>query len=259
MFNLSSIKKGLVPALRSILLKCSAALFTGFLICFTGESESIMDLIHLPGFEVALIVSSIIALIAIEHVSYSTKLLHRRHPTYDQEQKKIRYQVLHCLIAPFLLIFTLASIYYACHGIFILNTMWLTNHGWQIFIMLLLLNVSHNLRGILKNEKVAPIPPTVIGPTLAPYILYANHQDRVNHVYRNDGSCNCDFRSLKDLFKDLDPNAYMLNPFNCIIRWDNINKAFDLPNGKVRVELISPAGLSAVVSRRQRRFYLGYF
>jgi hypothetical protein len=243
----------------TIISKLVMALMTGYIICTGGEFQSFRELARLPGFMVAFFTSVGIAVFAIEQVYYSTRWLHRRLPTYDADHLKIRWQIIFCFVAPFITIFVLASGYYAYHGYFILDTMWPTSHAWQIFFMLLALNL---LYAIPRSRTVSPAPELALSLVLppVPLVTYVKNDKGVNTIHFNEGAEKCEIGlSLHSIFKTLDPNLYILNPKDSIIRCDNIIKAYDSGVGRLRIELISPAGTIALVARRQKKAYIGYF
>ena len=239
---------------RSIL-----ALLAGHFISISGESQPFSELFNLPGYWPALLSSIVIALIAIEQTNYATIRLHQRFPTYDKEFLKIKRQLIFCLILPFVTIFTLALMYYAYHDYFILDTMWVTNHGFQIFGMLLVLNVLFSFTQIKEVSGVTKLEPLPIYESSEKQIVYVTHKDGINQGYDENGMLILITRSLRDQYKLFNKRLYILNPQNSIIRLNNILVAYDIPGGKTRVELITPAGARVDVSGRQRKFYLGYF
>ena len=160
---------------RSIL-----ALLAGHFISISGESQPFSELFNLPGYWPALVSSVVIALIAIEQTNYATIKLHQRFPTYDKEFLKIKRQLIFCLILPFATIFTLALVYYAYHDYFILDTMWVTNYGFQIFGMLLILNVLFGVTQINKVSDVPSVKPIPIHESSEKDIVYVTHKDGIN-------------------------------------------------------------------------------
>jgi hypothetical protein len=236
--------------------KLVMALMSAYIICTGGEFQSFRELVKLRGFLAAFFTSAGIAILAIEQVFYSTRWLHRRFPTYDSDHVKVRWQIIICFMAPFITVFVLASAYYAYHGYFILDTMWPTSHAWQIFFMLLVLNLLYAI-----PRAISPAP-TLGESLLLPVVLvvvYVQNDKGVNTFYFNDGTEKYEVvLSLYAIFKTLDPKLYILNPKDSIIRRDNIIKAHDSGVGRLRIELISPAGTFALVARRQEKAYAAY-
>jgi len=249
------------------------ALVAGYLISTVGETQSSTELVKLPGFIPAFFTSIGIAIIAVEQVSYSTVLVHRRFHWYDSTITKVSWQIALCFAMPFLTIFLLASGYYAYHGFFILDTEWTTMYGWQIFFMLLALNLVFTMAQIpFKSFTGNPIPnltsyeiPTVI-PELQPVVITSHrliafviHYNGNNKVYYMDGGHIMDPRSLKDLFKLLDPDLYRINPKKSIIRLDNIHKITENADGSLKIELITPEKMVTEVCKTHKNAYLGYY
>lgn len=243
----------------SFFLRSILALLAGHFISINGESQPFKELFKLPGYWPALLCSIIIAMVAIEQVNYSTIKLHKRLPVYDKEFVKLKRQIVFCLILPFMTIFTLAIAYYAYYGFFILDTMWVTHHGWQIIVMLLLLNVLFGVTRIKIVPKVLIPEPILNCEVLEKEIGYVSHENGFNKVSYKDGSHTLDIRSLDTIYKTLNKQLYRLNPLNSIVRLDSILIAYDIPGGKTKVEMITPVGGFVLVSGRQRQFYLGYF
>jgi hypothetical protein len=259
MFNLNLNLDGSVVHRISFFLRFILALVAGAFISINGESQPFKELFKLPGYWPALLSSVAIALIAIEQVNFSTIRLHRRFLIYDKEFVKIKRQVFFCFILPFVTVFGLATVYYAYYGYFILDTMWLTYHGWQILAMLLLLNVSFALTRIVRVPEVTHLEPLSIQESSENEIVYVTHDNGINKGYNENGGLVLIPCSLKDQYKLLNKRLYILNPQNSIIRLTNILVAYDIPCGKTRVELITPPGTKVDVSGRQRKFYLPYF
>lgn len=243
----------------SFFLRSILALLSGHFISINGESQPFRELFKLPGYWPALLSSIGIAIIAIEQANYATIKLHQRFPTYDKAFVKIKWQLFFCLILPFATIFVLALVYYAYHGYFILDTMWVTHHGLQILLMLLLLNVLFFVTLIADVPKVNNFELSTYCESSENEILYVTHEDGINKGYNENGVLILITRSLKSQYKLLDKRLYILNPQSSIIRLNNILIAYDVPGGKTKVEMIAPAGTSVEVSGRQRKFYLAYF
>jgi hypothetical protein len=249
--NLDSPSPGLKFFLRFLL-----ALVAGHLISTGGEFQTYTELVKLPGYPIAFVSSVIIAIVAVEQVHYSILLLHRRFPTYDSSQVKLLWQIITCFLLPYLTIFILATAYYAYHNYFILDTMWLTNHGWHIFMMLLVLNL---LFGITGQQTVVPTELPKTNPLRSldtRQIAYVLHDVGINIIYFLDGSHEIDSRTLKQIHNALDKGQFVLNPKRSIVRRDNVLDGIESPDGKFRIELISPAGTFIEVSMRQKKFYL---
>jgi hypothetical protein len=234
------------------------ALIAGHLITIGGEFQNLSELIKLPGYPVALLSSVLIAIVAIEQVNYSIVRLYRRYPTYEKDYTKVRWQLINCVLKPFITIFILATIYYAFHGYFILDTMWPADNGWQILFMLLVLNM---IFGIAMTKSTPPLKLLSAPKTLLPFvreITHIMHDNGINKIHYDNDTCELDRRSLYDLGQTLDLTKYVLNPKSSILRLDNIKVAGDNPEGIFIVELIYPRGMLIAVSDRQRKFYSGY-
>lgn len=234
------------------------ALVGGHLITLGGEFQTISELIKLRGFPVALITSIFIAIIAIEQVHYSLIRLNRKYPTYDKDYTKLRWQIIMCVLIPFCIVFSLATIYYAFNGYFILDTMWLADHGWQVVFMLTVLNTMLSLAMV--PPKAVPAGDSSGEATISSIrmITHIIHDKGYNKIYYSDGTEQLDSRSLYDLYQLLNPGEYILNPKKSIIRRDNIRFAGENLEGYFVVELISPKGVRVPVSDRQKKFYVDY-
>ena len=243
----------------SFFLRSILALLSGHFISINGESQPFRELFKLPGYWSALLCSIVIAVVAIEQVNYSTIRLHKRLPVYDKEFVKLKRQLVFCLILPFVTIFSLSMAYYAYYGYFILDTMWVTHHGWQILMMLFLLNVLFGLTRITIVPTVLIPEPILDCQVLEKEIGYVSHDNGFNKTFYKDGSYSLDIRSLKAIYKTLNKHLYRLNPLHSIIRLDSILIAYDIPGGKTKVELSTPTGAFVIVSGRQKKFYLAYF
>ena len=234
------------------------ALSGGHLITTGGEFQTLSELVKLPGYPLAVITSIGIAFIAIEQLYYSLLRLNRLYPSYNKGYTKFRLQLITCVLAPFLTVFILATIYYACHGYFILDTMWPADHGWQILLMLLVLNM------VFGAAMVWPKPTPDVDSSLDNLMLskqtitHIIHDKGYNKVHYNNGTEQLDSRSLYDLYQLMEPGAYILNPKKSIIRRDNIRFAGENLEGYFVVELISPKGMRLPVSDRQKKFYVDY-
>jgi len=231
----------------TIFFRITLAAVAGHLISIGGEFQSQSELMKLPGYPMALFTSILIAIIAIEHVNYSIIRLHRRFPFYEDDYLKISWQLITCVLAPFVTIFILATIYYALHGHLILDTMWTADHGWQVLFMLLILNMIFGIAMIRSN------------PLIERTITYIVHEDGINKINYNDNSWELDRRSLYDLAELLGADEYILNPKKTILRLDNIKVAFDDREGNFMVELTHPQGMLIAVSDRQRKYYIKFF
>ena len=234
------------------------AIFAGHLISTGGEFQSFSELRILTGYPIALLTSVLIAIVAVEQVHYSTLLLNRKYPVYDSNHLRLVWQIITCFALPFLNIFLLATLYYAYHEHFILDTMWLTDHGWQIFIMLVALNLCFRV-----SQNNVLIPPVSVVPGALVFladaeIAYAVHVDGVNKVVSDIGAQQLDTRSLPEIYKALEPGKYILNPKASIIRRDNIKYKVRNKDGTYIIVLIAPTGTSIVVSNNQSKFYVDY-
>ncbi|RZK01408.1 MAG: hypothetical protein EOO43_24670 [Flavobacterium sp.] len=68
-----------------------------------------------------------------------------------------------------------------------------------------------------------------------------------------------DPRSLKDLFKLLDPDLYRFNLKKSIIRLDNVKTYTENADGSLKIELITPEGMVTEICKTHKRAYLGYY
>jgi hypothetical protein len=234
------------------------AVIAGHLITTGGEFQNMSELVKLPGYPMAIITSVVIALITIEHVYYSMTGLNQKYPTYDTDYKKIRWQLIACVLTPFLTVFILATIYYAFHGLFILDTMWPADHGWRVLLMLLVLNMIFGISMV----KTTTVLNTDISPEATIFskrkITHIIHDNGYNKICYNDGTEQLDNRSLYDLYQILESGAYILNPKKSIIKRDNIKFAGENLEGYYVVELFSPKGMRIPVSDRQKKFYTDF-
>ena len=235
------------------------AVVAAHLITTGGEFQSFTELVKLRGYPIAMLSSLAIAMIVIEQVHYSTLKLQKRFPVYDLAYRKLSWQLLTCLLLPFLTIFGLATIYYAVHGFFILDTMWMTNHSWQVVLMLLVLNLVFSFPQAGSAPHFTVPEPKALTQPEARCLMYVLPSNGVTKVYYDDGTHNVDNRSLEDIFKLLDTKSYILNPKRSIVRVDNIKKIYKFPNGGLKLELFCPAGTLVSVSKRQSPAYACFF
>jgi hypothetical protein len=267
--NANSLKGVSFPVLSRLVF----AVVAGYLISTVGEPQSFTELVKIPGFIPAFFTSIGIAIIAVEQVNYSTLVVHRRYFWYDTSFTKVSWQITLCFVMPFLTIFLLASGYYAYYNHFILDTRWTTMYGWQIFFMLLALNLMFTMAQIqIKTPPgAAELPPNIpeipstnfaLPPVLMTSlrtVAFIIHYNGNNMVYYMDGGHIVDPRSLKELFKLLDPDLYRMNPKMSIIRLSNIKNITELADGSLKVELITPEGMVTKVCRAHKNAYLGYY
>lgn len=251
--DLSPVKHIPIP------IRLTMGVFSAHIITTGGEAQNFSELVKLKGYPIAMLVSFVIAQLAIEQIQYFTIVLHKRFPIYDAKHIKLVWQIVTCLIGPFLSIFMLASIYYAANGYFILDTLWPSVHGWPILMMLMVLNLVFTISygGIpipaLSVKKPAPQEGQLM------VIVYVLHEDGLNKVFYSDGSYMTDARSLADIFKSLEPGEYIVNLRCCIIKRSNIKAAYLMGDGTSTVEVLVPANAKTIFSARQKGILNGYY
>jgi hypothetical protein len=242
------------------------AVVAGGLICVGGEFMSYRELYRLPGFRLAMSTSILIALIAVEQVSYNVLRLRKRFPDEIFGSSRIFRQIVTCLLLPFILIFCLASSYYAFHDIFILDTMWISDHAAHIIIMLTALNMVFIIAELSAKYQVgekdlpqAEINPNLKTDTIVDVIAFVKHENGCNWVTHINGEIIYDFRTLKEIYRSFDRNLYTLNGKQSIVRRDNILKASKVNGSGCNLEFVYPAGAVLYVSGRQSLHYRAYY
>lgn len=234
------------------------AIFAAHVIVTGGEFEDISSLVRLDDYPIAMLGSFVIAFVAVKQVRFSTLWVHKRFTSYDLRRVKISWQIGLCLLCPFVTISSLATLYYAFHGHFILDTMWLDLHGWAILMMLIVLNF------VLAIPKLQALLPVVQKSETSPLVAQRQivcviHRGRVNFVYYTDGGYMIDARSLIAIFETLDSIEYIFNLRHSIFRKDNIKAAFNNNNGTATVEMLIPVGETTIVSGRLKAVLNGYY
>jgi hypothetical protein len=243
------------------------AVLAGFFICIGGEFEHTIELARLPSFYTALFSSMLIAFIAVEQVNYSVLRLRRRFPDEIFSNDRSYRQIFACFIMPFVLIFCLASTYYALHGLLIFDTMWIADHAAHILLMLLSLNMVFLIMEFVAKKPIEaiiedtlpPIVPVQEISTDGKIIAFIKHEHGANIVTYLNGNTNVDLHSIEDIYQTLNPNLYTMNGRDSIVRRDNIKKAHRLITKKCRLEFYLPEGASIQISGRQSLQYIGYF
>jgi hypothetical protein len=211
-------------------------------------------LYELPGYTLAMTVSVAIAGSAIEMVHQLNKKLNSLYHEVVLTGARMGRQIIWGFLVPFLAIFLMATIYYWMNGMFILDTMWLDNHGITVALMLVFLNSFYIIQrfAVFRTEGMI-----VLSPEVQTSVSALVEEDVIVYVFVKSGGYSTLYKSLKTILNTLDKREYFLSRI-CIVRRDNIDFAYE-KDGQIKVRLKIPEGVEALFSLRQKAVLSGYF
>ena len=124
-------------------VRVTVSLIASFILVVHTETQELKHLIRLKGFVPAMFYTTISSFLIIEFINIQNNYLNDRFPWPKVSHYRFIRQILHCLVAPILLSFICATLYFARSGILVFDTAWLSHYFLPIILLIFILNLLY--------------------------------------------------------------------------------------------------------------------
>ncbi|MEJ7558679.1 MAG: hypothetical protein WKF66_10260 [Pedobacter sp.] len=114
-----------------------------FALVMHAETIELTALVQLKGFMPAMIATSLASFIVLQYVHIQNKTLNKAYPWEKSYKERLTKQFSQCILAPIVIAFLSATIYYGRYRIVISDTAWFTHYFMPIALLIFVLNLLY--------------------------------------------------------------------------------------------------------------------